>query len=217
MWNAIKYSWIDQKLQRSVKKKYYHHHLFCELDQTLLTAYLFKSPYKISKQYLKDRNEKEIHVYGETPLQTYEKIAEKGGLQPKDVVLELGSGRGRGAFFIHSFFQCQVIGIERIPYFAKMSRYLSRKYCKKEVSFICADMLEVDFPKATFVYLYGTMLREQEIGILIEKLKKLPKGTKIVTISYPLTDYHPTAFCNDSCFPVEFLWGKTDAYLQRVG
>lgn len=216
-YNMIKYTLIDRKLQKEVKKRYYHDHTFSQLDRALLTAYIFKNPYTISKNYLKKRNEKEIHTYGETPLMTYEKIAEEVGLEPTDTFLELGSGRGRGALFLHYFFKCQVIGIERIPQFVKLSRHLAHKYHQGRVSFICIDMLKADFPPATVIYLYGTALADSEITPLVQKLKNYPKGTKIISISYPLTDYEEKAFHIEKSFTAAFPWGETEGYIQTVG
>ncbi|MDN3508651.1 MAG: methyltransferase domain-containing protein [Candidatus Neptunochlamydia sp.] len=216
IWNMVKYMLNDRRLQKEVKKRYYHDHSFSSLDRAILTAYIFKNPYTISKNYLKNRNEKEIHTYGETPLMTYEKIAQEAEIEPTDTFLELGSGRGRGVLFLHHFFKCQVIGIERIPQFVKLSQYLSHKYHQGRVTFICADMLKGELPEATVVYLYGTALTDQEITTLVQKLKRYPKGTKIISISYPLTDYDENAFQIEKTFPVSFLWGGTEAYVQKV-
>ncbi|MEM8728135.1 MAG: rRNA adenine N-6-methyltransferase family protein [Chlamydiota bacterium] len=217
IWNGVKYTLGERRLQKEVKKRYYHDDLFSQLDRTLLTAYIFKNPYKISKNYLENRQAKEVHQYGETPLMTYEKIAREAQLEPTDTLLELGSGRGRGAFFLHHFFKCRVVGIERIPQFVKLSRHLSDKYCRGRVSIICGDMLKEDLPEATAVYLYGTALSDDEITLLVRKLKRYPQATKIISISYPLTDYDEQAFRIEKTFSVSFLWGETEAYIQKVG
>lgn len=216
LYNMIKYHWIDHKLQKEVKHRYYSDTTFSHIDRSLLTAYIFKNPYTISKNYLKKRQSKEIHTYGETPLMTYDKIAKEVGVEPTDTVLELGSGRGRGAFFLHHFYKCQVIGIEWIPQFVKLSKHVAHKYHQERLQFICADMLKVDLPPVTVVYLYGTALADTEITPLIDKLKQYPKGTKIVSISYPLIDYDETSFEIVKIFSVSYPWGETEAYLQTV-
>lgn len=216
IWNRIKYTLRDWRLQKEVKERYYDDSFFCLMDRSLLTAYIFRNPYAISKNYLRERGEKDVHTYGETPLTTYETIAQEVALKPTDIFLELGSGRGRGAFFIHHFFQCPVIGIERIPQFVKLSRFLSEKYHQEKMIFIHGDILKDQLPEATVIYLYGTALSDQEIIRLVEKLKKYPWGTKIVSVSYPLTDYDENAFQVEKKFPVQFLWGETTAYMQKV-
>ncbi len=218
LFDTVKYALIDRKLQREVRKRYYGNEQFAALDRALLTAYIFKNPYVISKKYLKNRQAKELHTYGETPLTTYETIAREVDIQPTDTFLELGSGRGRGALFLHHFYKCQVIGIERIPQFVKLARHLSQKYEQNGATFICGDMLQVNIPQeVNIVYLYGSSLADSEIIQLVSRLKTLPSGTKVVTVSYPLTDYDNEAFTLEKTFPVSFPWGETEAYLQTMG
>jgi protein-L-isoaspartate O-methyltransferase len=216
LYHAIKYQWVDYRLQQEVKRRYYTDTTFSHIDRSLLTAYIFKNPYTISKNYLKKRQAREVHTYGETPLMTYDRLAKEVDLRSTDTFLELGSGRGRGALFLHHFYKCQVIGIERIPQFVKLSKYIVDKYHQEKVQFICADMLKADLPSATVIYLYGTALSDTEIAPLIAKLKKYPKGVKIISVSYPLTDYDETSFEILKTFSISYPWGETEAYLQTV-
>lgn len=216
LWNTIKYQWVDYQLQKEVKKRYYTDTTFSHIDRSLLTAYIFKNPYAISKHYLKSKHASEVHTYGETPLMTYDLLARAVGLKATDTFLELGSGRGRGIFFLSHFYHVHAIGIERIPQFVKLSKHLAQKYNQEEVEFLCADMLKADLPFATVIYLYGTSLADGEIAPLIHKLKNYPQGTKIISISYPLTDYDEKAFAITKTLPVSYPWGETDAYIQEV-
>ena len=215
-YHKIKYTWIDLKLQKEVKKCYYRDKNFSKIDRMLLQQYIFKNPYTISKNYLKNQGQKEIDIYGETPLMTYETIANKVKLKPTDTFLELGSGRGRGAFFIHYFFKCAVIGIEQIPDFVTASNAISKRYDQRDIHFICKDIFQATLPRATVIYLYGTGLPDHQIILLAKRLTIYPKGTKIISISYPLTDYDETNYQIEYTFPVSFPWGQTKAYVQVV-
>ena len=214
----LKYFIKDYKIQREVKKRYYKSQSFREVDKGLLEFYLFQNPYQISRRYLKRARAKDIHVYGETPLMTFEKVAKEANICKDDVVLELGSGRGRGALFLNDFFKCQVIGVERIPHFVKIARHITHKHQVKGVEFLCHNFTQADvLANATCIYLYGTCLEDLEITELIETLKKCSKGTRIVTVSYPLTDYDKdNRFLLEKSFSVSFPWGETEAYLQTV-
>ena len=212
--DVFKYALIDLKLQHGVKKRYYTDAQFSRLDHSLINTYIFKNPYQISKRYLRRKQEEDIHTYGETPLVTYEAIAKEAEISSTDAFLELGCGRGRGALFLHHFFHCEVIGIERIPLFVRLAKHITQKHHLKDVSFICGDMTEMKLPKASVVYLYGTCLEDTEIEPIVQELKTFSKGTRIVTISYPLTDYDEEAFQITKTFPVSFPWGETEAYLQ---
>jgi len=209
------YRRVEKEQERFVKRVYYRDATFFQMDQALLSRYIFCSPYRISKSYLKKEHADDFFTYGETPLKTYDKIAKEVGLTSEDHVLELGCGRGRGIFFLSHFYRCQVSGIERIPQFVKLATHIAGKFQIQNVSFTCGDMLASFWPKATFIYLYGTCLCDEEIHKVIDKLQDFPKGTRILSVSYPLTDYDPSvSFELKKSFPIVFPWGETDAYFH---
>ena len=216
IFDAFKYACVDWRLQGEVRRRYYVDPKFSCLDRSLLQAYIFKNPYQISKRYLKRRQEEDIHTYGETPLMTYETIAKEVELDSQDLFLELGSGRGRGLFFLQHFFQCQVIGVERIPLFVKLSEHIIHNHQLEKVSIFCGDMAQVKLPKASVIYLYGTCLQDRDIHQIIQKIQSFPQGTKVVSVSYSLLDYDAKALNIEKTFSVSFPWGETTAYLQTV-
>lgn len=214
---SIKYGIKDFFLQCRVRKKYYQDPFFASLDHFLLKQYRFESPYQISKNYLIEEGAEEIYTYGETPLETYEEIAKKGNLTSKDTFLELGCGRGRGMFFLSHFYQCQVIGIEKIPSFFQKGQLCKERFNMKKTTFLLGNMLELPLPPASFVYLYGTCLAEEEIRRLLEQFSIFPQHTKIITVSYPLSEYDKKErFKVIEQFPLCFPWGKTEGYFQEV-
>ena len=192
-----------------IRKKYYCDPAFARIDRSLAKACFLKNPYTISKKYLKQCGHCEIYTYGETPIYTYDKIAKECGLDANDVFLELGAGRGRGLFFIQHQYGCRVIGIERIPQFIKIINRLILKMQLHDISLLCQDMLTDPLPKeASFIYLYGTCLKDTEIMQLTHLLKDCRSGTKIVTISYSLVEYCPDDFQLEKSIPVSFPWGR---------
>ncbi len=213
--NYFRYTWYDLKCMRRVRKTYYRDPKFAAIDRAILSKYRLRSPYRMSRRYLKCQREKDIHTYGETPLSTFEKIAEHAEIQPKDTLLELGCGRGRGAFFLAHFSRCQVIGIERIPQFVKLAEHVARTHRVQNIRFICANMLKVAWPKASIIYLYGTCLQDSEIDQVLFQLKSCPRNVRIISVSYPLTEYDATGlFQLEKTFSVRFPWGKTKAFLH---
>ncbi len=198
-----------------VMGRFYGNANFRWQDIALLSQYLFRSPYKINKQFLLKRGEKEVYTYGETPLTTLEKIVDACQIGPKDHVIELGCGRGRVCYWLHHIKGCTVKGIDYIPEFIEKANLVRKKFHVKGVSFECCDLLEADLEGATVIYLYGTCLEDEYIRKLAEKFKTLPSGAKIVTVSYPLTDYAADVdFEIMKRFPLEFTWGSADVYLQ---
>ena len=65
------------------------------------------------------------------------------------------------------------------------------------------------------IYLYGTCFSEAAIDQLIVLFSQLPVGTKIITVSYALTEYQPESpFQVVKQFEERFTWGIADVYLQ---
>lgn len=193
-----------------VKKKLYKDLKFKEIDQKLISS---SNPFEVSKSYLLSKHDPNPYQYGETPLMTLFNIAKTFGLEPNDVVYEMGSGRGRGAFMLAQFFKCQVIGIERIPSFVEEANRLAREYRLNQLSFSCGNMTRTPLKQPTYIYMYQTMLSHREIAMLIEKFLELPVTTKIITVSYSLHDYDPR-FKVIGHMQEEFLFGKADVFLN---
>ncbi len=171
----------------------------------------------MSKQYLKLSGHKQIHIYGETPLSTFEVIANECEINQSDTVIDMGAGRGRGIIFLHHFKQIRVIGYERIPYFVKVVNMLIETFNLTRIELINADMLQADLSMGSVIYLYGTVLEDKEIEHLVAKFSRLKAGTKIITISYPLTNYSDeNVFKLAKEFAVSFPWGETSAYLNII-
>lgn len=196
---------------------YYPKNSFWRVDLSLLSKYFFKSPFQISKRFLKKRGEKELYAYGETPLTTMALIARNCQITSEDKVIELGSGRGRGCFWLNTFVGCGVKGIDYIPQFIEKANSVKDRFHLPDLEFECGDFLETSMEDFTVVYLYGTSLDEATIQTLIEKFETLPSGTKIITVSYPLSDYtKKPQFRRIRSFPVSFNWGKTEVFLQTI-
>jgi SAM-dependent methyltransferase len=200
----------------TVIRRYYVDKEFRQIDIYLLRNYLMQNPYRMSKEFLKEKGEGNIYQYGETPLTTLDKIAKECDIGAKDRFYELGSGRGRSCFWIHCFRKCRgVIGVEYIPAFVKIAAKTCRVYQVEGVKFIYRNILDADMSDATVIYFYGTSSETAFILKLIDKLKNLPSGTRIITVSYPLTNYTTeTLFEIRKVFSCQFTWGETEVYLQ---
>lgn len=214
--------WVNTKVQANnfveflrVAMNYYSNFTFAKIDLFLLVSYLFQNPFGISKRFLQKKGEDNVYAYGETPLTTLDQISKECEISEKDTVFELGCGRGRTCFWLHSFIHCKVVGIEYIPEFIERANAVKTKFDVQNVEFRLQDFLQADFTGATTIYLYGTCLEENAIRQIISKCKSLPAGTKIITISYPLTDYtQEPLFEVMKRFQARYPWGTADVYLQ---
>ncbi|MBN2479610.1 MAG: hypothetical protein JXA94_05230 [Parachlamydiales bacterium] len=205
---------FDFTQQLIVFKKYYKNPKFAFFDILICFVYLFINPYRLSKRFLQKKGFFEnLDVYGETPYRTLHKIISEADLTDEDIFLELGSGRSKTCFFISFFKKCKVYGVEWIPTFVKIANFFKKLFFLENLTFLNKNMFDLDMSKFTFIYLYGTCMEDDEIKMLIDNFKK---NVKIVTISYPLSDYD-TSFKMVKSFEVEFNWGKTVAYLNVKG
>lgn len=214
--------WINLKVKFSniieyccVVMRYYPNFSFAKIDTALLLSYFFTNPFRISKSFLTQKGEKEIYTYGETPLTTLELIARNCEITAQDVVFELGCGRGRTCFWLNQWIGCSVVGIDYVPIFIEKAQCIKERFHIQNASFRLEDIFQTDLKGATVVYLYGTCYSAANIDLLIERFSKLPKGTKIITVSYSLTEFQPKApFKIIKQFSAAFTWGQTDVYLQ---
>lgn len=207
--NAFEYS--------KVVIRYYGSWKFLKADISLILMYFFHNPFSISKRFLQNKGEKEVHAYGETPLTSLEIIAREAQIGPKDIVYELGSGRGRCCFWLNSFTGCSVVGIEQVPDFVERANRIRNKLKIQKVTFINQDFCDVDLSPATLCYLYGTCLDDLTIKKLIDKFSHLAIGTKIITISFSLADYtNASWFETMKHFTVQYTWGTADAYVHII-
>ncbi|MBA3603288.1 MAG: class I SAM-dependent methyltransferase [Parachlamydiaceae bacterium] len=198
--------------------RYYPNKRFRQQDLSLLSKYIFTSPYSISKNYLLARGADDLYQYGETPLTTLARIVKECQISEKDIVYELGCGRARTCFWLASFVKCRAIGIEQIPTFVEYANQVKNKFHVTGVKICEGNYLDYSYMDASVIYIYGTCLDEPVIKLLIRKFAKLPPGTKIITISYPLTDYVDygqfALFNVVHRFEASFPWGKGAVYMH---
>lgn len=195
--------------------RYYRSWPFAKADLSLILMYFFDNPFSINRRFFTHRTNSQEYTYGETPLTSLDSIAKEARITPQDVVYELGSGRGRTCFWLNHFMRCKVVGIELIPAFIQRAKRIQRKLKIKGVEFKESDFMKADLHAATVVYLYGTCLEDTTIKKLISHFKSLKKGTRIITVSYPLSDYaEPDQFEIMKRFAVPFTWGEADVYVQ---
>ena len=190
--------WTEQlSVIRLYYRKSFH---FALVDLALGFCSLFFNPYRTCR--------KRGEIYGETPLTTLHRIADICQLNQTDTWLELGSGRGKSCFWIAKFVPCRAIGVEKIPLFIYLARFLSALF-RISADFQKKDMFDVNVSSATCIYVYSTCLTDAQWTLLSQRMNSLPQGARVVTISAPLPGWP------NRPFPVSFPWGQTEAYLHH--
>jgi hypothetical protein len=203
--NALEYA--------KVVSRYYSNTTFAKTDLLLLKQYLTQNPFRLSRQQLQTMGEKDVYTYGETPLTTMESIAKTCGITAEDTVFELGAGRGRTCFWLRTVLGCSVVGIEWLGPFVTKAKHVVQKMELDRLEFRQDDFIASSLEGATVVYLYGTNLTTEQIQALCKNFESLPEGTRIITVSYSLTDY-ANGYEVLHRFSAPFTWGEADVYLQ---
>lgn len=205
------------KEQIQVISTLYNNKTFALVDLLFMSFSFFSNPYRVAKKFLKERGDVDIDIYGETPISSWKKIAKECDLKKEDTLFELGSGRGKGCFFLSSFVGCSVVGVELVPFFVKIAKIISKICGYKNLQFVCEDIHDVDLRDATFIYLYGSCFSDEEIKRLAEKfLKEATPNAKILTISYSLNEYNFDGFEVIKSFSLSFPWGNGEAFLHKI-
>ena len=207
-WITPKVLWFSYQEEKKVKKSFYSHKSFKKADLLLKSLYRFQNPYRICKKHMKERGSSFLHAYGETPLTVFHEMFEKGSLTEKDCFVDLGSGRGRGVLFASLTKNCDSIGVERIPLFCEKANRISQS-----AQFFCQEICDFDMGLGSFFYFYALCLEEEELIAAISQLEKMRPGSKLVTVSFPITEYSQK-FKLLSSWEATYPWGKTDLFLH---
>ena len=196
----------EWRRQREVERRYYQ--TFGDLDRAIRKAYRFSNPYRISTNYLKELYEPNIYQYGETPLTVFEKIGKALNLGSKSHLMDLGSGRGRGAFFLHNQFGCTVTGVEQIPIFVQKALNIVAAQDLRNINFRCENLLKTDLTGVTHVFFYGICMDDDDVEQVAQKLKSY--SITIASVSFPLGDFEVL-----KTLMVNMPWGYTEVFIQK--
>lgn len=194
---------------------FYSNKAFRSLDLDLLYQYVGVNPYRLCKNTLLEKGSDEPDAYGETPLASMQEIAKRAHITKDDTVFELGAGRGRCVFWLRLFTGAKVVGIDIVEPFIQIGESLAKKHKLDNVEFITADFLEADLSRGTKFYLHGTLMKDEEIVRLSDKLLQAPNLELVITVSFPLGDFAKDKWEVIDTFPAQMSWGKADVYIQR--
>ncbi len=203
-WVAPKVFWFSLKEEIKVRRLFYSNEVFAKVDCFLRSLYRFKSPYRICKS----------STYGETPLTVFHEMFEKAGLSASDCFVDLGCGRGRGVLFAAAAHNCTSIGVERIAIFCEEAQKASKLMHGNTPQFFCQEIGDCDaIELGTFFYFYSLCMSEEELERSVKQLEKMKKGSKLITVSFPITEYSDH-FSFESSWETTYPWGRAELFLH---
>ena len=145
----------------------------------------------------------DIH-YAPTPNRVVRKMLELADVTSRDVVYDLGSGDGRIVIMAAKEFGARGVGIEIDRRLIAKSRENARQAgVEDRVEFRHQDLFAADLRGATVV---ATYLLTHLNARLMPKLKRLRRGTRIVTHSFDMGDAWPPDKQVGMVGSTVFLW-----------
>jgi len=175
---------------------------------------------KLSYYYIAD-------TYGEVEFDSFYQILSLAQPKPNEVFYDLGSGIGKPSLVAYLCFNfSKIIGIEKLEGLWQTSKNilerLQKHYlelCKtksnSQIDFIQGNFLDLDFSDGDVIFINSYTFFYYQIydRLFINRLKKLKKGTKIITTVMPIT---LPIFNIKKLGRFKFSWGEEDVLIHSV-
>ncbi|MCS6886295.1 MAG: class I SAM-dependent methyltransferase [Acidobacteriota bacterium] len=192
------------------------HWWWWKLRLKLLLLYLPEGPYRLAmREASKVGLAQENLIYGETPCLTVKKILERISPSAKDVLLDLGCGRGLVVLTSYYCFGMSAVGIDILPSFVERGRKLVGWLADTKVEFIEADIRNLPdemLDAATVVYLASTTFDDEQMQRIVTCLERAKAGTRLITLSEAFPSPAYRLIYSEEFY---FSWGKTEVYFHE--
>jgi len=181
-----------------------------EVFKILNTYKQFPCPYQIASKFFREKG-LDPYLYGETPLWSVYRLFKILNLPKNTQVMDLGAGDFKVSVFLNQVFDFQTIGVEYNPSFCEIGRRIKTIHQLKNFFIIEGNFLKEEAQVADVGFLFGSHLSDDEIKLMIDKIKKIKK---VITVSFPLCDYD-CDYKVEKVFTLPFLFGFTKVYINR--
>jgi SAM-dependent methyltransferase len=136
-----------------------------------------------------DKDREPDVIFVPTPQKVVDKMLELAKVSKKDVVYDLGCGDGIIVVTAAKTYGCKAVGFDINPERVKESLdNVKAAKVEKLVEIKKADIFKLDLSKASVVTLY--LLPELNVK-LVPQLKKMKKGSRIVSHDFDMKGYKP--------------------------
>jgi ribosomal protein L11 methylase PrmA len=136
-----------------------------------------------------DKDKEPDVIYWPTPHKVVDKMLDMAKVKKDDILYDLGCGDGRIMVAAAKKYKCKAYGFDIDPARIKDSKAnIKKNKVEKLVTVEKKDIFKLDLSKATVVTLY--LLPELNVR-LIPQLKKLKKGSRIVSHDFDMKGVKP--------------------------
>ncbi len=162
---------------------------------------------------LKDRPYGDFR-FGETPYATALEILKECQLQPGQLLMDLGCGRGKMVFTAALACGARAIGVELLPTYWKIAQKMRDRLGLQDlVEFWLEDFTLVEVFQADVVYVAGSIFAPETKEELLALVEQLQPGCRWVTVGWPCD--HPLLELTSSQQRL-FSWGYEVVRIYRV-
>jgi ribosomal protein L11 methylase PrmA len=158
---------------------------------SLAAAFLLALPaVALAQQHEKTGSRQPDVIYVPTPQDVVEEMLKLGGVGPKDVLYDLGSGDGRIPVTAAKKFGIRAVGIDIDPERIREARANAKQNgVEKLVTFRQEDLFKTNFREATVVTLY--LLPDLNVKLRPRLWNELKPGTRIVSHQFDMAEWKP--------------------------
>ncbi len=194
--------------------RYGHRRWWWQLRCALRWGWLDSSPLTLIREAkLGEKREEEL-VYGETLPGTAYELLRRLELQPSDLVVDLGCGRGVVPLVASRALGVRAHGIDLLSGYIERCQRLARWLQVEELcTFEQGDLLKCAIPEAQVYFFAGTCLGAKTWNKVVRRLSQAaPQGAWAISLSQalPSEQWEPL---DEEKWP--FSWGKATVYLAR--
>lgn len=124
--------------------------------------------------------------WGPSDLTVSNLLLEAAGIKSTDVVCDIGCGDGRVLIEAVKKYGVQAVGVDIDPFkIESAQKDANEQGLYNQVLFLCRNALEDGLPDASIYYLFQL---EWFMDQLKDQLRKMPKGTRIISKRFNFTD-----------------------------
>lgn len=153
-------------------------------------------------------------IYGETLPGTAYEIFRYIGITERDVIVDLGCGRGVISLVAGLAFGAKSCGIDLLRgYIERGERLVRALKLLGVVSFRPGDLLKCDIPKGSVYFFAGTCLSQENWRKVVRRFTAVaPKGAWAISLSQALPTEDWELVSEDK---MPFSWGYATVYIHR--
>lgn len=186
-----------------------------EIDNKITQIYKDNNQFWVSlKEGYSIKTEKVSNLtYGETSYLAIKYSLDFVRLNSDDIFYDLGCGTGKTVFFANTVYNAKTIGVDLIKSFIDNANDIVKDFNLRNINFLTKSIFDLDLSRGTVFYVTPTCFDRDNLVKLLNKIKTLPKGSRLIVLSIDLTLPELKKIGQKKLF---YSWGLADTFYYQV-